>query len=98
MINIGTKANMNKTDKSINDLIESEDFESFNNHTVSGKTRILMMQVLHMAAREDMCWWNGGSNQVIDTQFTDLLTEYRESVRGDLKPLVEDVQKTGFAI
>ncbi len=92
------KESMGKTEKQINTLIESEDSERFNQHKFTGTTRELMLKVLHLAAREDMSFHNGGPNYVIDNDFRDLLIEYKKSVRNDLKPLIEDVQNTNFAI
>lgn len=89
---------MNNTEKAINNIIESEDHERFNQHKFTGTTRELMIKLHHMAAREDMSFHNGGPNYVIDNDFRDLLIEYKESVRADLKPLVEQIQDTNFVV
>ena len=89
---------MNNTEKAINNIIESEDEHSFNCHTFSTNTVYLMIKLHHMAAREDMAYHVYGGRYELAIEFEKLIFEYRESVRTDLKPLVEDLKKTNFVI
>lgn len=74
--------------KQINNIIESEDAERFNQHKFSGKTTELMLKLHHMAAREDSAYHVQCGRYQISTEFKELILGYRESIHEDLKSLI----------
>lgn len=89
---------MDNADKRINDIIESEDHERFNMHAFTGKTRKLMIQLHHLAAREDMIYPVYNGRFEVSDEFMELILEYRQSVRDDMRSLVENIQNTKCVI